>query len=431
MLGKKQSLDALKQRLLRHKAIAVLVLIFISFGAFLTQSKQLLEFIKLVKPYMAIIIQADAREYEVTAYESLSLKLNVVMVSEKPIILNDVKIHLVFLKFNEETNSFEPIAADELEKYFSMKDSEVRIPPLDSQHNWQKVEITFGCPIPGRYSVHIKGESKTRRLESEENVVIIVRKLDPKLVGSGEGLTIPTFIAMKNLLNVSPKFFEDLNEFRMIHYEEAERTNIGKARLDFSADYAGAVGHGYVISVPRNRYSEVILKAQEETFLENKAMLSPIYYQQNSALVEIDFFPVYGKLVVPIGMSLYELEMLDSQRIKCVKVSTEKFSFLQSINGKYEGTVEGKISKYNIPYEFEQSYGATGRVSYNMLRIGDDRFERKKGSDLGDNEENFPLFVVLKKIRKGDPAVPDLIGFLRIEFVGDISLRVSEYRFAN
>jgi hypothetical protein len=104
--------EKLKSRLLRYKFFAYILFVFL----LITNVEKLIKVWQIIFPYKAIILSCESKEYYINEYENLALKLNVLMSSERQVIITDASIDVEFHLFVEELGSYEKIDEAQISK---------------------------------------------------------------------------------------------------------------------------------------------------------------------------------------------------------------------------------------------------------------------------------------------------------------------------
>jgi len=388
--------EKLKSRFLRYRVVAYLLFLIV----IVTNIKEVVKVWHIIFPYKAIVVRCELKEYEINRYKELPLKLNVVMNSEKQIIINDATIDITFHLFDEKSGAYDKIDSAEISEYFVIDKTRIFVLPLDNQHNKQEIVLKIRCQVAGKYIALIKVTSPKARLSSEEKIYITVRSLALDFLSERRGQTPPIFVVKGDILDVSPQFLFSIGEFKAILLYEAEKTNIVKSTLWFSPGYVGALG-GSGLRILRDPATVM------ELWMRDKIEYHDPYIDEiidatteNRHMEELGFLSV-GSEIVPIGTSFYRLSILDAQRIQFREISVDTVRIL--VKKKWEwGTPtpsdeweELEIPKYSITFKIHADCGATGRNCAFMLHFGGKEYnyiEHYEPSKYG-IETDFPIFV--------------------------------------
>jgi hypothetical protein len=378
-------------------------------------------------PDFALLVRPTSRSYFATEESTLVLEIEVLLDGhDGRKIADDIKLALAFERIAP-NGEYEDLSSDEVLHAFAVNSKDLEVPPVDTNVGGVTHRVPLGCQERGHYRVSFVARSPRLAAAAKGAVRLHVRPSYVQCLAEGaRSAQSPVFpLLSDDLVDLRPRTVWEVNEFKILLPEEAERTNPAKATLWFAPDYVGAAGGpGFAVYRDTSSYDEVDDDSKD---ICDSARYVPYLLktvkQVKKHLAYVTFVgPVSGPATVPIGSSVYALELVDTQRIRvsnvekdvCRDVSVRKIREKQDALGY---VCEWAIEALHLTATSGYNSGATGRNITDWISVGSYR-----GTALVSSEQpggsDFPLIIPI-----GDKDGRDPKGVLFVEGVTDMHVR--------
>jgi pimeloyl-ACP methyl ester carboxylesterase len=293
----------------------------------------------------------------------------------------------VFLIFEFAHENGKPIPQGESIKYFSVTANSFRVPALTTSLNRRQIPVVLRAHRTGQFRIRIIASSDKGELRAEATISLVVEELGLAALSQQSLTDSPLFVVRGDVLDAHPYRFSDLLEFKTLLVREANRSNIGKATVWFTWDYVGALG-GPVLRVLR----DTSRRPQYSRHLNEVKSLEDTGY-------------VPGGNIVPIGLSLYQIDLIDDQRMTFAEIKARCESLLLWAAGTRTPTTAVKLyagrdrtqwttDQPAIAFEVDSDCGATGRICETTLLVGGREYTERDSLE-DESYSDFPVWIRL------------------------------------
>jgi len=403
-------LNEIKAAFLSHKSIAWAVLLFIILAAIISLISQTGSIISLGEtlfPRTVLLIRAVDTAYVTIDESTATIELDFILDSKKTLITEDISLTLKFFIFEKDKDGYKPLSDQEALSIFVVDSKVLQVSPVDTKASRVSHKLLLGCQRSGHYLVTIIANSQKKDLRAEATVKLDVLPRYVKcLMEHARYAGSPVFILLKDdVIDVRPRRFGDSGAFKILLPDEAERTNPVKASLWLAPDYVGTAG-GPILQVYRDVSPYDIIQNGTPDVCDGARYIPHLLknIRDIKNLEDIAVVEQRGEsTIVPIGNSVYRLQLIDSQRLKIWNVEKDVCTrvTVTMVNETDNGTKEWHIASHSLNALSGYNAGATGRNVTSWIKVGNysgSEFDSIEGLP---EDSDFPLVIPISSTGYG------------------------------
>lgn len=383
--------ERIKRRLLNNKFVAILVLISFVLAALATAISNLETISKLFRKKAVLSVVLDGPKRTQRFRQEVFL-LEVALNTDKPVTIDDVQVMLSF-----STARGTRLTAAESVSYFASPSLPILVPPLSTASPKRVIRIPIRAQRSGEYVLEVHVKSPKQGLTGGVSQGLLVDATNFSQFVSASPVKSPLFVVENGIADAAPEFFRD--SFKILLPEIADERGLFAATLWFEPDYVGALGgaiwHIYTSYRPST--------GEPDEYAYRGSLKLPV--RKQSYLEEVGILQE-GRVRIPLGHLFYDIEMIDSQRIRivprepiCREVSAQVIGPAKFTSRDAENIDATEWSIPRIPLRFLTGYncGATGRNCVLELEVRGRVYRELSSIEFmaGTNCTDFPFLVKL------------------------------------